>query len=87
MRRIPSEWTQTRRTMADYSDPQWLSHFELLVRSLLIRPDEPAVVILGHFAPQIQIQNGFVGPELLHTVVAQFYDVPHLRQVVVPLAR
>jgi len=61
------------------SDPQWLSHFELLVRSILVRPDQPAVIILGHFSPQIQAQNGFAGPELLHTVVAQFYDVPHIR--------
>lgn len=55
-----------------------MSHFELLVRSLLVRPDEPAVIILGHFSPQIHSQNGFAGPELLHTVVAQFYDVPHI---------
>ena len=66
-------------TLVRSSDPQWLSHFELLVRSLLVRPDEPAVIILGHFSPQIQAQNGFAGPELLHTVVAQFYDVPHIR--------
>lgn len=63
----------------NHSDPQWLNHFELLVRSILIRPEAPAVIILGHFAPQIQAQNGFAGPELLHTVVAQFYDVPHIR--------
>jgi hypothetical protein len=41
----------------------------------------PAIIILGHFSPQIQAQNGFAGPELLHTVVAQFYDVPHIRLV------
>ncbi|CAD6573799.1 MAG: Cap64p [Tremellales sp. Tagirdzhanova-0007] len=63
---------------SDPNDPQWLSHFELLVRSILVRPDQPAVIILGHFSPQIQAQNGFAGPELLHTVVAQFYDVPHI---------
>ncbi|WVQ97351.1 hypothetical protein IAU59_004462 [Kwoniella sp. CBS 9459] len=65
----------------DASDPnevQWLAHFELLVRSILVRPDQPAVIILGHFSPQVQAQNGFAGPELLHTVVAQFYDVPHI---------
>ncbi len=62
-----------------HSDPEWLSHFELLVRSILVRPDMPAVIILGHFSPQVQAQNGFAGPELLHTVVAQFYDVPHIR--------
>ncbi|RXK36183.1 capsular associated protein [Tremella mesenterica] len=63
---------------SDPNDPQWLQHFELLVRSILVRPDQPAVIILGHFAPQVQAQNGFAGPELLHTVVAQFYDVPHI---------
>jgi hypothetical protein len=55
-----------------------LSHFELLVRSILVRPDQPAVIILGHFSPQVQAQNGFAGPELLHSLVAQFYDVPHI---------
>ncbi|ODO07461.1 capsular associated protein [Cryptococcus wingfieldii CBS 7118] len=62
----------------DPNDPEWLSHFELLVRSILVRPDQPAVIILGHFAPQLQAQNGYAGPELLHTVVAQFYDIPHI---------
>ncbi|KAJ9103196.1 hypothetical protein QFC21_002619 [Naganishia friedmannii] len=66
---------------ADPNDPDWLTHFELLVRSILVRPEMPAVIILGHFSPQLQAQNGFAGPELLHTVVAQFYDVPHIRQV------
>lgn len=60
------------------SDPDWLSYFELLVRSILVRPDQPAVIILGHFSPQVQAQNGFAGPELLHNAVAQFYDVPHI---------
>lgn len=60
------------------SEPQWLKHFELLVRSILVRPEQPAVILLGHFAPQILVQNGFVGPELLHDVVAQFYDLPHI---------
>ncbi|WVQ85407.1 hypothetical protein IAT38_007572 [Cryptococcus sp. DSM 104549] len=63
---------------SDPNDPEWLTHFELLVRSILVRKDQPAVIILGHFSPQIQAQNGFAGPELLHTVVAQFYDVPHI---------
>lgn len=61
------------------SDPAVLENFEFLIRSLLIRPDQPAVVILGHFSPQIQNSVGFVGPDHWHTVVAQFYDVPHIR--------
>jgi hypothetical protein len=63
------------------SDPEWLQHFELLVRSILVRPEMPAVIVLGHFSPQIQAAHGFAGPELLHNVVAQFYDVPHIRCV------
>ncbi|WVR08443.1 hypothetical protein IAU60_005498 [Kwoniella sp. DSM 27419] len=63
---------------ADPNDPEWIQHFELLVRSILVRPEMPAVIILGHFSPQVQAQNGFAGPELLHNVVAQFYDVPHI---------
>lgn len=55
-----------------------MAHYELLVRSILVRPDQPAVISLGHFAPQLQAQNGFVGPELLHNIVSQFYDVPHI---------
>ncbi|WVO17560.1 hypothetical protein L204_105255 [Cryptococcus depauperatus] len=63
---------------ADPNNPEWLQHFELLVRSVLVRPEMPAVIILGHFSLQVQAQNGFAGPELLHNVVAQFYDVPHI---------
>lgn len=63
---------------ADPNDPEWLQHFELLVRSVLVRPEMPAVIILGHFSLQVQAQNGFAGPELLHNVVGQFYDVPHI---------
>ncbi|KAI0039161.1 hypothetical protein FA95DRAFT_1528711 [Auriscalpium vulgare] len=62
----------------DKSDRQTLDNFELLVRSILLRPDAPAVIILGHFAPQTHQQNGFAGPDHWHSIVAQFYDVPHI---------
>ncbi|KAI0267349.1 hypothetical protein BC834DRAFT_822480 [Gloeopeniophorella convolvens] len=58
--------------------PATLDNFELLVRSILLRPDAPAVIILGHFSPQVHEQNGFAGPDHWHSVVAQFYDVPHI---------
>lgn len=60
-------------------DTASMENFELLIRSLLIRPDQPAVIILGHFSPQIQDANGFLSPDHYHSVVAQFYDVPHVR--------
>lgn len=62
----------------DKSDRQTLDNFELLVRSILLRPDSPAVVVLGHFSPQVHEQNGFAGPDHWHSVVSQFYDVPHI---------
>ncbi|KAF9511058.1 hypothetical protein BS47DRAFT_1319292 [Hydnum rufescens UP504] len=62
----------------DQQDEAWMGHFELLVRSILIRPEQPAVIILGHFSPQLQGIHGYAGPEQLHTSVAQFYDVPHI---------
>ncbi|KAF9648228.1 hypothetical protein BDM02DRAFT_3155846 [Thelephora ganbajun] len=55
-----------------------LEHFEVLVRSILMRQDHPAVLILGHFSPQSQREHGFAGPDHWHNVVAQFYDTPHI---------
>ncbi|KAJ4490057.1 hypothetical protein J3R30DRAFT_3418469 [Lentinula aciculospora] len=62
----------------DAPDAETTEHFETLIRSLLIRPDAPAVLLLGHFSPQIHNAYGFVGPDHWHNVVAQFYDVPHV---------
>ncbi|MBW0504757.1 hypothetical protein O181_044472 [Austropuccinia psidii MF-1] len=65
----------------DTEDPHesdTISTTDLLIRSLLLRPDQPAVILLGHFAPQFQNEHGFVGPEVWHSAVAHFYDVPHL---------
>jgi hypothetical protein len=61
------------------SSQRGMENFELLVRSVLDRPDQPAVIILGHFSPQSHTVHGFAGPDHWHTIVAQFYDVPHIR--------
>lgn len=44
-----------------------------------MRQDHPAVLILGHFSPQVLREHGFAGPDHWHNVVAQFYDIPHIR--------
>jgi len=62
----------------DPNDRIWMEHFELLVRSILVRPDQPAVVVLGHFNIQGAETHGYSGPEVQHSVVAQYYDVPHI---------
>jgi hypothetical protein len=62
----------------DQTDSQARDHFEVLVRSILNRRDSPAVLVLGHFSPQFQVAFGFHGPEIQHSTVAQYYDVPHI---------
>ena len=56
----------------------WIDHFDLLVRSLLQRTDQPAVLILSHFSPQTHAAHGYNDPSHMHNLVAQFYDVPLL---------
>ncbi|RPD61605.1 hypothetical protein L226DRAFT_545258 [Lentinus tigrinus ALCF2SS1-7] len=55
-----------------------MEEFELLIRSILIRPDAPAVLILGHFSPQVAQSKGFAGADHWHSLVAHFYDIPHV---------
>ncbi|KAF8879831.1 hypothetical protein BD779DRAFT_1446669 [Infundibulicybe gibba] len=62
----------------DTPDQDMVENFETLVRSILIRPDQPAVILLGHFSPQLHQAHGFAGPDHWHDTVAQFYDVPHV---------
>ncbi|KAF9001181.1 hypothetical protein BDQ17DRAFT_1391107 [Cyathus striatus] len=59
-------------------DSDSTDNFEILIRSLLLRPDTPAVLLLGHFSPQIHQTHGFAGPDHWHDLVAQFYDIPHV---------
>lgn len=53
-------------------------NFEFLIRSLLNRPDQPAVLVLGHFSTQVFKAHGLTGPDHWHGIVSQFYDVPYL---------
>ncbi|KAK2463361.1 hypothetical protein APHAL10511_004672 [Amanita phalloides] len=62
----------------DTSDNTSMEHFETLVRSILNRPDSPAVILLGHFSPQLYQAHGYAGPDHWHNIVARFYDIPHL---------
>lgn len=66
-------------TNVAFRDDTSMENFETLIRSILIRPDHPAVIVVGHFSPQSHQQHGFAGPDLWHSAVAQFYDIPHIR--------
>lgn len=56
-----------------------MDNMEILVRSLLIRPNNPAVLLLGHFSPSMQQRWGYSGSDLYHKTVADYYKVPYIR--------
>ncbi|KAF5372532.1 hypothetical protein D9758_005146 [Tetrapyrgos nigripes] len=58
--------------------PESTNNFETLIRSLLLRPSNPAVILLHHFSTQVHEVHGFFGPDHWHSSVAQFYDLPYL---------
>ncbi|KAK7042503.1 CAP64-like protein [Favolaschia claudopus] len=62
----------------DRANQEAQDNFEVLIRSILIRPDAPAVLLLGHFSPETHAVYGYSGPDSIHSTVAQFYDVPHI---------
>ncbi|KAF8689676.1 hypothetical protein AX14_003219 [Amanita brunnescens Koide BX004] len=62
----------------DQPDPTSMEQFEILIRSLLTRPEGPAVILLGHFSQQTYQTHGYAGPDHWHNTVSRFYDVPHL---------
>ena len=58
-------------TNPSHRNQDMMDHFEILIRSILIRPDKPAV-LLGHFSPQTHQTHGFAGADHWHNIVAQF---------------
>lgn len=51
---------------------------------LLEFESQPAVVILGAWAPQVAQDQGYADPQTLHVPVASYYDIPYisLKQVI-----
>lgn len=55
-----------------------MEHYETLVRSILLCPDSPAILLLGHFSSQNHEAYLCDGPDHWHNSVAQFYDIPYI---------
>ena len=43
-----------------------VEQFEILILSLLTRPEDPAVILLGHFSQQTYQVHGYAGPLTQH---------------------
>lgn len=39
---------------------------------------QPAVVILGAWAPQVAIDQGYNDPQIPHVPIAMYYDIPYI---------
>ncbi|KAJ9116977.1 hypothetical protein QFC22_004635 [Naganishia vaughanmartiniae] len=52
--------------------------FDQLLRALLTLPSQPAVIILGAWAPSIAQDQGYADPQLVHLPIASYYDIPYV---------
>ncbi|KAJ9101773.1 hypothetical protein QFC21_003112 [Naganishia friedmannii] len=52
--------------------------FDQLLRALLTLPSQPAVIILGAWAPTIAQDQGYADPQLVHLPIASYYDIPYV---------
>lgn len=53
-------------------------HMEILIRSLLLRKEAPAVLLLGHFSPDSHLRQGYFGADVYHNAIARYYGIPYL---------
>ncbi|BEI86200.1 hypothetical protein CcaverHIS002_0604870 [Cutaneotrichosporon cavernicola] len=62
----------------DEPDPIYQQFFDQLLRVLLEFKTQPAIVILGSWAPQIAQDVGYADPQIFHLPIALYYDIPYL---------
>ncbi|GMK57298.1 hypothetical protein CspeluHIS016_0401320 [Cutaneotrichosporon spelunceum] len=62
----------------DEPDPIYQQFFDQLLRVLLEFETQPAVVILGSWAPLIAQDVGYADPQIVHLAIAVYYDIPYL---------
>ncbi|OXC65398.1 hypothetical protein C361_02228 [Cryptococcus neoformans Tu259-1] len=62
----------------DQNDVLYETFFDQLLRALSEFQNEPAILILGAWAPQIAQDQGYGDPQVVHSPIALYYDVPYL---------
>lgn len=62
----------------DQPDPIYQTFFDQLLRVLLEFKTQPAVLILGSWAPKIAQDRGYADSQMLHLPVAMYYDIPYI---------
>ncbi|KAG9101143.1 hypothetical protein FRC06_003321 [Ceratobasidium sp. 370] len=65
----------------DVNDQPYLNYtiyFDQLLRIVLEFPNEPAVLVVGAWGPQLSFDYGYMDPSVTHLPAVQYYDVPYL---------
>ncbi|EIW71857.1 hypothetical protein TREMEDRAFT_38095 [Tremella mesenterica DSM 1558] len=62
----------------DQPDDIYQAFFDQLLRVLSEFTSQPAVVILGAWAPQVAQDVGYADPQMIHLPIAHYYDIPYI---------
>ncbi|KAL1412111.1 hypothetical protein Q8F55_003110 [Vanrija albida] len=62
----------------DQPDAVFQTFFDQLLRVLLEFRSQPAIVILGAWAPQVAQDVGYGDPQIVHLPLAHYYDIPYI---------
>ncbi|ODN76243.1 hypothetical protein L202_06166 [Cryptococcus amylolentus CBS 6039] len=62
----------------DQNDPLYEAFFDQLLRALSEFPSEPAILVLGAWCPQVAHDQGYGDPQIVHSPIALYYDVPYV---------
>ncbi|QRV99524.1 carbohydrate esterase family 16 protein [Ceratobasidium sp. AG-Ba] len=65
----------------DVNDQPYLNYtiyFDQLLRIALEFPNEPAVLVVGAWGPQLSFDYGYMDPSVTHLPAVQYYDIPYI---------
>lgn len=63
---------------ANPRDTIYMHFFDQLIRVLLELPNQPALLILGAWAPKVAQEQGWADPQVFHVPIANYFDVPYV---------
>ena len=59
-------------------DNIYQAFFDQLLRVLSRFKNQPAIVILGAWSPQVAQDVGYADPQMVHLPIAHYYDIPYI---------
>jgi len=62
-------------------DNIYQAFFDQLLRVLSRFKNQPAIIILGAWSPQVAQDVGYADPQMVHLPIAHYYDIPYISYV------